>query len=166
LDRIQKNLNLEKVVRVMPNLALQVGAALSGWFASSAVSDEEKDFVKDLLKSFGDEIEVDDENKIDAITALSGSGPAYFYYLAEIIKKAAIKYGFSESQATTIASATFKGSAKLLDKGESAADLKQRVTSKGGTTEAALNYMAENDLEDIFLKAIEKARKRAEELKN
>lgn len=164
---ISEKLGSDKVVRVMPNLPAKVGRALNGWYASEALNDEEKDFVKAILKSFGTELEVDEESKIDAITALSGSGPAYYYYLNQVMKKAAVDYGFSELEAKKIAANTFLGAAELLDKSEfCSSELKEKVTSKGGTTEAALRKMEEEGFEKVLREGIEAARKRAEELNN
>jgi len=164
-ERIVKNMKAMKVVRVMPNLALRIKKALSGWFANEHVTSAEKKIVRKILKKFGDEIEVGRESKINAITALSGSGPAYFFKFAEILENAAKKYGFCEKDAGKIAEAAFVGAAELVKKSrEGASALREKVTSKGGTTEAALNSMSSNNVEKIILEAIESARRRAEEL--
>lgn len=163
VKNIQKKLGVRAVVRVMPNLPLKVGAALSGWFCSKEVSD--KDFVREILECFGEEIEVSKESQIDAITALSGSGPAYYYFLNEALKNAALKYGFSEEQARKIVKTTFFGSAKLQEKENlKSCELREKITSKGGTTEAAISKLKDADFEKIIFEAVEAARKRAEEL--
>jgi len=165
IERIMKTLGVKKVVRVMPNLALGIRKSLSGWIASDGATKVDKKIAKAILKKFGEEVEVDRESKINAITALSGSGPAYFFKLAEILENAAKKYGFTENEAVKIAGATLVGAAELVGKSkESTSVLREKVTSKGGTTEAALNYMSSNNVDKIILEAIEAARRRAEEL--
>jgi len=165
IQKIKDTLKVSKVVRAMPNLPLKVGKALTGWVASEEVNGEEKRFAKEIFKSFGEEIELDSEEKINAITALSGSGPAYFYFLAEAVEKAALACGFSKLEATKIAITTLVGSGALLDKNEFClSDLRKKITSKGGTTEAAIKYMEDNGMEKIVKGAICAAKKRAEEL--
>lgn len=165
VGQLEMGLRTRKVVRVMPNLALKAGKAFSGWFAGSGVGTKERNFIKQLLGALGEEIEVDREEKINAITAISGSGPAYFYFVAEILGEAAMKYGFSRDEAMKIVVSTLVGSAELLAQGsEGIKELKEKVTSKGGTTEAALNYMKLHGFQEIFVQAIEEARIRAEEL--
>lgn len=165
VSRIAKGLGSAKVVRVMPNLPLQVGAAFSGWYASSDVSAEEKELVSDILMSFGTEVEVENEDDIDKITALSGTGPAYYYYLNRALKMKAVGMGFSEEQAKKIASGTFFGAAKLLEESEDCSgSLIKKISSKGGTTEAAVKHLDDAKFEEILGDAIEKAYKRAKEL--
>lgn len=165
INKISKGLKCGKVVRVMPNLPLRVGKAISGWKASKAVSGKEKSFVKKILNVFGEQIEVNDEEKLNMITALSGSGPAYFYYLAEILEAKAFEFGFNKKDAEKIAKNTLVGSAKLLDSVNlSAKELREKVTSKGGTTEAALKSLNKDNFPKIFKKALDSANKRAGEL--
>lgn len=165
IGKISKSLKMSKVVRVMPNLPLKVGKGLSGWKASKSVTAKEKSFAKKILSTFGEQIEVDNEEKLNMITALSGSGPAYFYHLAEIIESKALDFGFSKNDAKKIAKQTLIGSAKLLESVNlSAKELRERVTSKGGTTEAALKVLEKNYFSKIFKKALGAAHKRAGEL--
>jgi pyrroline-5-carboxylate reductase len=165
INKISKELKISKVVRVMPNLPLKVGKALSGWKASKSVSSKERLFVKKLLSIFGEQIEVNDEEKLNMITALSGSGPAYFYHLAEILESKALDFGFSKRDAEKIAKNTLIGSAKLLESVNlSAKELREKVTSKGGTTEAALKSLDKNYFSKIFKEALGAANKRAKEL--
>lgn len=167
VEKIKEKLNCKKVARVMPNLPLKVGKSLSGWFCDSAIEQNEKEIIKNVLQSFGEEIEVDQEDKMNSITALSGSGPAYFFYLCELIKKSAEKYGFSKEEAEKIALNTFFGSASLLENEKvSAEEMRGKITSKGGTTNAAISHLEENGFEQIFAEAIEKAFFRAKELNN
>lgn len=167
IAKIQNGMKAEKVVRSMPNLPLKVGKGLTGWLANTAVNDEEKNLAREIFKVFGEEIELTSEDQINPLTALSGCGPAYYYYLNQIIKKAAVKYGFNEIQAKKIAVNTFLGSAALLVKSEyCSSELKDKVASKGGSTERALKYMEEHGLEELIHSAIDEARKRADELSN
>lgn len=165
INKISKGLKVSKVVRVMPNLPLKVGKAISGWKASKNVTAKEKLFVKKLLSAFGEQIEVDNEEKLNMITALSGSGPAYFYYLAEILESKALDFGFNKKDAEKIAKNTLVGSAELLESMNlSAKELREKVTSKGGTTEAALKSLDKDNFPKIFKKALDAANKRAGEL--
>lgn len=165
IGRIEKCLRAKRVVRVMPNLPLRIQKSLSGWIANKNVTAEDKKFIKQLLSEFGTEVEVDKEEKINMITSLSGSGPAYFFRLAEILAIAAKKYGFSDGESLKIAESTFLGAAELLKtSGERPCVLREKVTSKGGTTEAAFKSMDSNSIEKIVLEGIEAARRRADEL--
>ncbi|MBT7736780.1 pyrroline-5-carboxylate reductase, partial [Candidatus Peregrinibacteria bacterium] len=142
VEKIIKVLGSKKIVRVMPNLPLQVGAAFSGWYASDDVLNEEKDAIVDILMSFGTEVEVDNEDDIDKITALSGSGPAYYYYMNRALRMKAMDMGLSEEQARKIARGTFLGAAKLLEEGEDCSGkLISKISSRGGTTEAAVKHL-------------------------
>ena len=165
IKKIADKLGTKNVVRVMPNLPLKVGKAFSGWFASKIVSKQDKEFVSKILSSLGEEMEMDSESQIDAVTAMSGSGPAYFYFLTELLGKAAGKYGFSKKNAEKIAKATFLGSAFLMDAtGFSANDLRTKVTSKKGTTEVAINILSKKNFDKIFFSAVDSAYKRAKRL--
>lgn len=167
VKKINEKFKSSRIVRVMPNLPLKVGEAFSGWYATNDITDEDKKLVKNILQSFGTEIEVNDEDKIDAITALSGSGPAYYYYLNKALSTQAMKMGFSEEEAKKIVKGTFFGASKLLEEsGEDSDTLIQKITSKGGTTEAALKYMEEKGADKIIQEAVEKAYKKAKELNN
>jgi len=165
IKSIADGLHVEKVVRVMPNLPLRIKKALSGWFANEKVTSAEKKFVKNVFSEFGSEVEVDKEEKINMILSLSACGPAYFFKLTEILNNVAVKYGFTEEEARKISESTFVGAALLLeDSKESAASLREKVTSKGGTTKAALDSMDSNNIDKIVIEGIESARRRAEEL--
>lgn len=145
-----------RVVRAMPNVSVQVRAGFTPWVASSAVI--EKDVIRQILSCFGTEMELAIESQIDAITPLSGCGPAYFFYLCELLQEKAVKVGFTQAQARLIAEQTFIGAAKVLaEKKISAADLRAAVTSKGGSTEAAFESLAADHFADIFEKALDAA---------
>jgi len=161
IEKIKAITSSKKIVRSMPNLPLQVKAGLTAWLATPEVEDTKP--IKKIFSSFGEEIEVQNESDLDKITALSGSGPAYFFYLCELIQEKAEALGFTPEQAKKIASQTFIGSAQLLNSSEkSAAEFRTAVTSKGGTTEAALAEL--KPLQQILNTAIDAAENRAKEL--
>lgn len=165
VSALQKNLGAKKIIRSMPNLAVQESAGVIGWIASADVSKEEKAFARRIFSALGHEIEVHKENMIDAITALSGSGPAYFFYLTELLETKARAFGFTKNDARALAEQTLIGSAHLLAKNsKSAKEWKEFVTSKGGTTHAALSYLKEHGFDMLFYKAINAAKNRAREL--
>lgn len=165
IERISAELNVKKVIRVMPNLPLKVGKSLSAFICNKAINQEEKFGIQSLLEVFGEALEVDNEAKIDAITALSGAGPAYFCYLVEALQEAAKKYGFSDEEAKKIIKTTFYGTAELMNKENlEADDLRAKITSKGGTTKAAIEFLEKKEFEKIMIDAVSAARKRAEEL--
>lgn len=165
IAKIKKYLKEEvRVIRVMPNMAAFVHASISAMCGDSYATDNDRKLVKSILTSIGDVVEVE-ERLMDAVTAISGSGPAYFFYLTEILEKCAIEMGIDKEKARLLAVKTAVGSALLLKGSEDSAEtLRRRVTSKGGTTEAAFHYFSEERLEDILKEGIGTARKRAKEL--
>lgn len=165
MDKLNKMTKSDKIVRAMPNLGAQVGQGVIGWLASNKVGREDKGLIRRIIASLGMDIELDDEDKINAITALSGSGPAYFYYFCELLTDKAVKMGFSQEQARQIAEQTFIGSAKLLEReSKSGRELRQAVTSKGGTTRAALEILMKEKFKGILFKAVDAAYKQAQKL--
>jgi pyrroline-5-carboxylate reductase len=158
---------LKFVVRAMPNTPASVGRGITGCAASAAVSDKQKQQTSQLLAAIGRVEWVTDESLIDAVTAVSGSGPAYVFHLVECMAAAGVKQGLSSELAMSLARATVEGAGELLfqDPDTSAAVLRQNVTSPGGTTAAALSVlMADDGLGALMDKAIDAARKRAEAL--
>lgn len=153
------------IVRVMPNTPALVGAGAAGLYANPLTSDEQKSLAESLLRAVGTATWTDDEEGIDLVTAVSGSGPAYFFLLMEIIEAAAIELGMPAKQARLLTLETALGAGKLaLESQESPAELRQRVTSPGGTTEAALKIMTEAGLPATIEKAIAAAASRSREL--
>jgi pyrroline-5-carboxylate reductase len=153
------------VVRVMPNLAAKVGKSMSVWVKSGQVSDTQSAAAKTILESIGTQLEMRNENMINAATAISGSGPAYVFYLAQLIENGAVDLGFSRKNARLLTEQTLIGCAELLKTtGKSAEDLRAAVTSKGGTTEAGLSVLEKDDLQNTVLKAIQAAFERAKQL--
>ncbi len=165
MERIKKDLKTDNIIRSMPNLPIQVKQGVIGWTASLNVSDVDKKIARKIFSSLGEGIELKDESMLDAITLISGCGPAYFFYLTEMLTSKAEALGFSKIDAQKIAETTFTGSAELLKKDpKTAEDWKMSVASRGGVTEAALKYMSDNKLAEIFDEAIEAAEKRNLEL--
>jgi pyrroline-5-carboxylate reductase len=165
IDRLSKGLKCNNIVRTMPNLPAQVGVGLTGFCCVKNVLKEDKKLIEQILMTFGEAVEVESEEKINEITALSGSGPAYFFHLAKLLEEKAREFGFGEKSARKIANATFIGSARILENGEmSAEEWEKAVCSPGGTTEAALKSMSENKFDETFKGGIDAAKKRAGEL--
>ena len=154
-----------RVVRAMPNLGVQIKKGVTGWFASEEVTSEDKKIANKIFEAGGESIEVESEKMINPLTAISGSGPAYFFYLTEMLQKKAESLGFSAEDAKKMAEVTFVGSAELFaGSNKSAEEWRQAVSSKGGSTVEAINHMQENKFAEIFGEAIEKAKKRWEDL--
>ncbi len=152
------------VARVMPNMAAFVGESFSAISYNRFVKNAQKDIVRKLFKGIGEITEID-EKKQDAFTALSGSGPAYFCYMVECFVKAALKEGFSRKEALRLVVQTIKGSAKVLTlSGVTPEFLRKNVTSKDGTTEAAIKVFEKKALKRIIMDAVKAAVKRSREL--
>ena len=164
-DSIARWLQTDRVVRSMPNTPALVGQGITGLFARAGVSTLDKQWVEKVLQSTGEWLWVHEESDLDGVTALSGSGPAYVFYFLEAMTEAGIHMGFSPAQAYHLAKATFGGATHLARQStESPEVLRQRVTSKGGTTYAALTSMANDHVKEAFVKAMLAAQKRAGEL--
>ena len=152
------------VVRAMPNTPSIVGLGVTGISQGSNVSDEQLDVAVELFSSVG-KVLVVDESKIDALSTISGSGPAYVFYFAEKLITAAKSLGFSEQEASLMVKETFLGSATLLATSSSSPEqLRQQVTSPNGTTMQATGRFDAADLERVFIEATEAALARAKEL--
>ncbi len=157
----------QPIVRAMPNTPASVGRGITGAFANAAVSTEQRAMAHALLAGVGQVEWLADENLIDAVTAVSGSGPAYVFYLVECLAKAGQAAGLPDDIAMRLARATVEGSGELLfrDGQTEAAQLRKNVTSPGGTTAAALEVlMASNGLAPLMERAIAAAARRAGEL--
>ena len=151
-------------VRVMPNTPALVQTAASGLFAVNA-NQQQKEIAEKIMNAVGISIWLDDEALIDSVTAVSGSGPAYFFYLMESIYSSAINNGLKDSDAKLLTLQTALGAAKLAANSEiDFASLRQQVTSPNGTTEAALNVLKENDFKSLIDKAVTRAAVRSKEL--
>ena len=153
-----------RVVRVMPNTPALVGAGAAGVAGSPNCSARDIELALALFRAVGG-AEACDESQIDAVTGVSGSGPAYFFYFVECLVEAGVSAGLPEELATTLAVDTLYGAGKLLkESGETPAALRERVTSKGGTTFSALQHFRANDLEKIVRESVEAAVARSREL--
>jgi pyrroline-5-carboxylate reductase len=162
---ISQGLGHDKVVRSMPNTPAQIGLGISGWTATAGVSGEQKARAKTILGAMGKEIYFDDEEYLDKVTAVSGSGPAYFYLFAESLIDAAVGLGLNRKDAETLVLQTMLGAAHLMEKSDKTpAELRRNVTSKGGTTERAIQVFEGSDLAGIVGKAVKAACQRAKEL--
>ncbi len=165
LSTIEKGLGIKKIIRSMPNLPAQIGMGMTAFTANDEVSRKELIQVQNLLGTTGKAIYFDDEDMIDAATAVSGSGPAFVYYFMNAMIKAARKMGFTEPQADLLVWQTFIGSIHLQNKNNlSCEEWIARVASKGGTTEAALKVFNTNELEDGIIEGLQAAFARAAEL--
>jgi pyrroline-5-carboxylate reductase len=152
------------VLRAMPNTPAVVGRAVTGLAAGSRASAEDVALARQLFETVGSVLEVP-EAKIDALSTISGSGPAYVFYFIEELTRTAIDLGFTEEEASTLVNGTFLGAAELLvSSGVAPAELRRRVTSPGGTTERAIEVLASADLKDLFDRATASALARAREL--
>lgn len=164
-DSIARWLGTGRIVRAMPNTPALVGQGATGLYARADVSAAEKALVQNLLQPTGLLVWVEQEQQLDAVTAISGSGPAYVFYFLEAMEKAGAQMGLPAGQARQLAIATFQGAASLAaGSDESLATLRERVTSKGGTTFAALQTLAQHNVDTSFAKALLAARDRAAEL--
>lgn len=153
-----------QVVRVMPNSPTLIGKGMAAVSMGSGVSPAQRSFVLGFLGATGKVIEVGEELQ-DAVTATSGSGPAYFFAFVEAMIVGATELGLSQEDATVLTIQTIVGAAALLDQsGQSATKLRENVTSPNGTTAAALSVFAEDDMKSIVTKAMEAARDRSREL--
>lgn len=164
-DSIAHWLDTQRVVRSMPNTPALIGKGITALFARPAVSADDRLAVERVIQTTGDFVWLDDEKHLDAVTALSGSGPAYVFYFIEAMVQAGVDMGLSHEQAHKLAVGTFVGAAELARSSDEPPEiLRARVTSKGGTTYAALTSMEQDDIKLQFMRAMHAARRRAAEL--
>ena len=158
----------KRIIRAMPNQPAKVGAGMTVW----AVNRRDKDLIAlghSIFSSLGKELYINKRGKdadkmLNAATAISGSGPAYFYYFAEQLEKEARKLGFSKDETREIVAGTISGAARIIEQSSNISKERKAVTSKGGTTEVALKHLSKKKAGDNFRKAVSKANKRAKEL--
>ena len=154
-----------RVVRAMPNTPALALAGITGLYAPHTVAQADRDRAAQILGVAGATLWVDDEEQMDAVTAVSGSGPAYVFYFIEALEKAAGELGFDPDAARTLALETFRGAVKLAgESAEPAATLRERVTSKGGTTERALAELDKSAVGAAIVRAVHAAAERSREL--
>ncbi len=154
-----------RVVRAMPNTPALIGQGVAGLYATPEVDAAGRQTVESVFTPTGQWLWVDDEADLDAVTAISGSGPAYVFYVLEAMAQAAAEMGLSQAQGRKLAEATFAGSAALATRSAlSPAELRAQVTSKGGTTHAAISALEADHVKASFVRAMLAARDRAREL--
>jgi len=164
-DSLAQWLGSQRIVRAMPNTPALVGLGQTGLFARSGVSENDKAWVEWLVASTGQFLWVGEETQLDAVTAVSGSGPAYVFFFIEAMEKAAIEMGMSPEHAKQLAIGTFVGASQLAHSAqEPVSVLRERVTSKGGTTHAAITAMQSAQVGALFQDAIKAAQARAQVL--
>lgn len=155
----------QNVVRAMPNTPALIRSGMTGLYALPAVGDTQREQAQNILAAAGETLWVQDEVMLDAVTAISGSGPAYFFYFIEALQQAGKELGLPESIAHKLALETALGAARLAhESAEDAATLRARVTSKNGTTERALLSMEANGVKQHIIEAAKAAAARAQEM--
>jgi pyrroline-5-carboxylate reductase len=164
-DSIASWLGTQRIVRSMPNTPALVGKGMTALYPRPAVTAQEQQRVERVIGTTGEYLWVTDEAHLDAVTALSGSGPAYVFYFLEGMTEAGVDMGLTREQAHRLAVATFVGASELARASDDPPEvLRQRVTSKGGTTYAALTSMEQDGVKTQFMRALHAARDRAREL--
>ena len=164
-DSIASWLGTQRIVRAMPNTPALVGKGMTALFGRPAVTEADRALVNQVMTPTGQFLWVEDEGQLDAVTALSGSGPAYVFYFLEAMTQAGADMGLSREQAHRLAVGTFVGASELAAASDDPPEvLRQRVTSKGGTTYAAITSMEQDNLKNAFMRALHAARHRAREL--
>jgi len=165
IARLQAGLGHRRIVRAMPNTPARIGLGMSGWVATPEVTAAQQAMARGVLGAMGREIAFDDERYLDMVTAVSGSGPAYLFLFAEALTVAAVNTGLSESDAEALVLQTLLGASELMkESGETPAALRRAVTSKGGTTERALEVFDKGGFRKLVKQAVAAAYKRAQEL--
>ncbi len=153
------------IARVMPNTPALIGAGASALFANQHTTAEQRNIAETIMRAVGISVWVDEEEQMDTVTALSGSGPAYFFLVIEALQDAAESMGLPAETAQILAQQTALGAALMaIDSAYSPAELRQHVTSPGGTTEKAVSVLEEHHIRDIFKKTLLAAKQRSEEL--
>ena len=168
IKKIENIIGSVPIIRAMPNIAASVAEGMTALIGNKKVTNDKIDNTNMIFKSIGNKIWLEDEGQMDSFTAISGSGPAYFFYFTECLHKIAIDEGFSEDVAKQISEQIMIGSGKLIkDSNIDVVQLRENVTSPNGTTEAALKVLCDDDgLLSKLREAIEKAKKRSIEISN
>ena len=164
-DSIAHWLGTERIVRAMPNTPALIGKGMTALFSRPTVSEADRKLVEKVLSATGETLWVGEEVQLDAVTALSGSGPAYVFLFIEAMTQAGADMGLSREQAHKLAVGTFVGASALARQSQEPPEiLRQRVTSKGGTTHAAIISMEQDGVKNIIMRAIHAAKHRAREM--
>lgn len=165
IHHLAEELGTAKVVRAMPNTPSQIGAGITAWTCTVAVGDVERNHVRELLKALGKELFVETENMIDMATSLSATGPTYIFMVMEALTDAGVHLGFSRDMAKELVQETMLGSVKFaIESHKHPAELRNMVTSPGGTSAEAIYQMEKGSLRTVLSKAIHAAYKRAVDL--
>ncbi len=165
IAQLSLELRHSKLVRGMPNVPAQIGEGMTGYFATNDVTEIQLAMVRNIFSAFGHAVAVPNEDAIDATTAVSGSGPAYVYYVAEHMMAGARALGFAEEEATQLIQQTIKGAVLLWESRQTPVEeLRRRVTSPGGTTEAAIQSFDSHHVGENLQEGIRQAYQRAKEL--
>ena len=165
IDTLCRGLNHSSVVRAMPNTPAQIGEGISVWTATAEVTEQQKEWAGSILGAMGKEIYVDDEKYIDMATAVSGSGPAYFFLMVEALVNAALNIGLPRDMAQELALQTMLGAGHLIQQsGKTPAELRRMVTSPGGTTAEALLQFEKGGFADLVMQAVSAAYNKAKRL--
>lgn len=153
------------IVRCMPNTPALITCGATALYANSFVSNDQKNLAESILRAVGITVWLDDESQINTVTALSGSGPAYFFLIMEALEKAACDLGLAQETARLLTLQTALGAARMaLESKKPAYELRQNVTSPGGTTECAIEVLEKGELKNLFAKAVQAAQQRGVEL--
>tara|TARA_B100000686_G_scaffold132216_1_gene139149 strand:- start:1839 stop:2675 length:837 start_codon:yes stop_codon:yes gene_type:complete len=154
-----------RIIRAMPNTPALVRSAITGLFALPKINTKEKDYAETIIKAVGSVLWVKQEEQLDAVTAISGSGPAYIFYFMEAMEKAGRELGLNKYQSHQLSLETFLGAAKLVSiSEETPTALRSKVTSKNGTTEYAIKAMENSETDKKIIQAIHSAYKRSQEI--
>ncbi|MBD33263.1 MAG: hypothetical protein CL892_02340 [Dehalococcoidia bacterium] len=165
INQINDRTNHEKIIRIMPNTPAQISKGISVWNSTNNLSEMEKNKIENSLNSFGKSIYLDDESMINLSTALSGSGPGFLYRILESFIFAGEKIGLSKEVSKKLAIETFIGSAELINLTEnSPKNLREAVTSPGGTTEAGLNLLEKKEIDKLIYEMMKEAVQRGNDL--
>lgn len=165
LQRLHELFITDYIVRTMPNTPASIGLGMTVWTATETVTDNQRNFVQNILTQFGEQLYVDNEDDIDKATAINGSGPAYVFLFAEHLLAAAQDLGFNDKTARLLVAQTLRGASELFaTSNETPLFLRERVTSKGGTTEAAIYSLPIDELSEMWKTAVQAAYKRSKEL--
>jgi pyrroline-5-carboxylate reductase len=164
-DSIARWLGTERIARAMPNTPALIGLGMTGLYARPAVTAAEREQIGRIAAAVGESVWVEREALLDAVTAVSGSGPAYFFYVLEAMTEAGTALGLDREQAYRLAVQTARGASELARQSEEPAEvLRQRVTSKGGTTHEAITALEAGGLKPLFAQALQACARRAREL--
>lgn len=165
IEHLAEELGTAKIVRAMPNTPSQIGAGITAWTCTVAVGDDERAHVRELLSALGRELFVETENMIDMATSLSATGPTYIFMVMEALTDAGVHLGFSRDMAKELVQETMLGSVRFaMDSHKHPAELRNMVTSPGGTSAEAIYQMEKGTLRTVLSKAVYAAYKRAVEL--